>query len=144
MTNGIINALAHFGVRVGLVRFGVELFCKSGSDGYNKLRADKIVDRNKTNDNIPNGLCMHRGSIRYAIQINPIRCETFHHNGSNWYYNPLWTKSRYEMKLSANTPGGLLVHPSSFRQAFQIVRASAILSSSTVSVWYYELHSYKF
>lgn len=53
MTNGIINALAHFGVLIALVRVGVELFCTSGSDGHNKLRADKIVDRNKTNDEHP-------------------------------------------------------------------------------------------
>ena len=66
MTNGIINALAHFGVRIALVRVAVELCCTSGSDGYSELRADKIVDRNKTHGKHP------EWTLR-APQVNSVR-----------------------------------------------------------------------
>ena len=75
-------------------------------------------------------------SIRFGVKLSTTTDPT----GT---VTSLWTKSRYERKLSANTPGGLLTHPSSFRHDFESVRASVKLSSSTASVWYYELRSHK-
>ena len=53
-------------------------------------------------------------SIRFGVRLSTTTDPTVS------IITSLSTKSRYEVKLRAYTPGGLLMHPSSIRQAFQI------------------------